>query len=65
MLTHEWKSIRREEKTFSTKTNRDVGMLPSVSKEHVCLHGKINWWENFRNKGGGGGGYHSMLNNPG
>ena len=35
-------------------------MVPSVSEEHVCLHGKINWL-NFRNKEG----YHSMLNNPG
>ena len=30
----------REVKTFSTKTSRDVGMVPSVSKEHVCLHEK-------------------------
>ena len=51
----------REVKTFSTKTSRDVGMVPSVSKEHMCLHGKINWWKNFRNKEG----YHSMFNNPG
>ena len=51
----------REVKMFSTKTSRDVGMVPSVSKEHVCPHGKINWWKNFRNKEG----YHSMLNNPG
>ena len=51
----------REVKTFSTKTSRDVGMVPCVSKEHVCLHGKINWWKNFRNKEG----YHSMLNKPG
>ena len=51
----------REVKTFSTKTSRDVGMVPSVSKEHMCLHGKINWRKNFRNKEG----YHSMLNNPG
>ena len=28
----------REVKTFSTKTSRDVGMVPSVSKEHMCLH---------------------------
>ena len=47
----------REVKTFSRKTSRDVGMVPSVSKEHMCLHGKINW----RNKEG----YHSMPNNPG
>ena len=53
--------IIREVKTFSTKTSRDVGMVPSVSKEHMCLHGKINWQKNFRNKEG----YHSMLNNPG
>ena len=46
---------------YSTKTSRDVGMVPSVSKEHMCLHGKINWRKNFRNKEG----YHSMLNNPG
>ena len=51
----------REVKMFSTKTSRDVGMVPSVSKEHMCLHGKINWWKNFRNKEG----YHSMFNNPG
>ena len=25
-------------------------MVPSVSKEHMCLHGKINWRKNFRNK---------------
>ena len=30
----------REVKTFSTKTSRDVGMVPSISKEHMCLHGK-------------------------
>ena len=53
--------IIREVKTFSTKTSRDVGMVPSVSKEHMCLHGKINWRKNFRNKEG----YHSMLNNSG
>ena len=53
--------MKREVKTFSTKTSRDVGMVPSVSKEHMCLHGKINWQKNFRNKEG----YHSMLNNPG
>ena len=47
--------------TFSTKTSRDVGMVPSVFKEHMCLHGKINWRKNFRNKER----YHSMLNNPG
>ena len=47
----------REVKTFSTKTSRDVGMVPSVFEEHVCLHGKINWWKNFRIKDG----YHSML----
>ena len=35
-------------------------MVPSVSEENMCLHGKINWWKNFRNKEG----YHSMLNNP-
>ena len=40
----------REVKTFSTKTSRDVGMVPSVSKEHICLHGKINWQKNVRNK---------------
>ena len=51
----------REVKKFSTKTSRDVGMVPSVSKEHMCLHGKINWQKSFRNKEG----YHSMLNNPG
>ena len=53
--------ITREVKTFSTKTNRDVGMVPSVSKKHMCLHGKVNWQNNFRNEEG----YHSMLNNPG
>ena len=37
---------------FSTKTSRDVEMVPSVSKEHMCLHGKINWQKNFRNKEG-------------
>ena len=36
-------------------------MVPSVSKEHMCLHGKIKWRKNFRNKER----YHSMLNNPG
>ena len=30
----------REVKTFSTKTSQDVGMVPSVSKEDVCLHEK-------------------------
>ena len=30
--------LLREVKTFSTKTSRDVGMVPSVSKEHMCLH---------------------------
>ena len=34
-------------------------MVPSVSEEHMCLPGKINWQKNFRNKEG----YHSMLNN--
>ena len=58
---HCMRSYKREVKTFSTKTSRDVGMVPSVSKEHMCLHGKINWRKNFRNKEG----YHSMLNNPG
>ena len=32
-------------KTFPTKTRRDVGMVPRVSEEHVCLHGKTNWWK--------------------
>ena len=27
--------VCREVKTFSTKTSRDVGMVPSVSKEHM------------------------------
>ena len=36
-------------------------MVPRVSEEHMCLHGKTNWWENSRNKEG----YHSMLNNQG
>ena len=31
--------MQREVKTFSTKTSRDVGMVPSVPEEHVCLHG--------------------------
>ena len=39
-------------KTFPTKTRRDVGMVPHVSKEHVSLHGKTNWWKNSRNKKG-------------
>ena len=51
----------REVKTFSTKTRSNVGMVPCVSEEHVCLHGKTNWWKNSRNKEE----YHSMLNNPG
>ena len=37
---------------FPTKTRRDVGMVPRVSEEHVCLHGKTNWWKNSRNKKG-------------
>ena len=48
-------------KMFSTKTRRDVGMVPCVSEEHVCLHGKTIWWKNSRNKEG----YHSMLTNRG
>ena len=48
-------------KMFSTKTRRDVGMVLCVSEEHVCLHGKTNWWKNSRNKKG----YHSMLTNRG
>ena len=65
-------------KTFTTKTRRDVRMVPRVSEEHVCLHGKPNWWKNSRNKKGSPTevnilrhpgiikeGYHSMLNNPG
>ena len=39
----------REVKTFSIKTNTNVGMVPSVSEEHMGLHGKINWQKNFRN----------------
>ena len=40
------KTLRNKgSKTFSTKTSRDVGMVPSVSEEHMCLHGKINWWK--------------------
>ena len=66
---------------FSTKTRRDVGMVPRVSEEYVCLHGKTNWWKNSRNKEGyhsmhsnqsehsaaarSKEGYHSVLNNPG
>ena len=42
----------REVKTFSRKTSRDVGMVPSVSEEHMCLHAKFIWWENFGNKVG-------------
>ena len=42
----------KEVKTFSTKTSRDVEMEPSVSEEHMCPHGKMNWWKNFRNKEG-------------
>ena len=33
-------NYKREVKTFSTKTSRNVGMVPSVSKEHMYLHGK-------------------------
>ena len=56
-------------------------MVQRVSEEHVCLHGKTNWWKNSRNKEGyhsmrtnrsehsaaarSKEGYHSMLNNPG
>ena len=46
----------REVKTLSTKTSKDVEMVPSVSEEHMCLHRKTNWWKNFRNKEGS---YHS------
>ena len=48
-------------KTFPTKTRREVGMVPRVSEEHVCLHGKTNWCKNSRNKEG----YYSMLTNRG
>ena len=27
-------------------------MVPRVSEEHMCLHGKTNWWKNSRNKKG-------------
>ena len=42
----------REVKTFPTKTSRDVGKVPSVSKEHMCLHGKINWRKKLQEQGG-------------
>ena len=45
---------------FSTKTSRDIEMMPSVSKEHVHVPAwKNQLVENFRNKE-----YHSTLNNP-
>ena len=37
---------------FPRKTRRDVGMVPRVSEEHMCLHRKTNWWKNSMNKKG-------------
>ena len=37
---------------FATKTRRDVGMVPRVSEETMCLHGKSNWWKTMPNNPG-------------
>ena len=62
-------------KKVSTKTSRDVGMVPSASKNHASLHGKTYGWKNCRNKEVNHPipkpwyhlkeGCHLMLNNPG
>ena len=41
----------REVKTFSRKTSRDVGMVPSVSEEHVPAC-KIHMVEKLQEQGG-------------
>ena len=47
--TPEHPIVKRSE-SISHKTITDVGMVPRVSEEHVCLHRKTNWWKNSRNK---------------
>ena len=40
--------IKSEVKMVSSKTSRDVGMVPPIKQ----LHGKTNQWKKYRNKKG-------------